>query len=98
MNDYIGAVPPDLSQHIRSRGEHYLNNFINDPQRKLSGTGMPRVGLTKDAQKQVVDYMTQIGDSKKAEREDLGPKVLIYLAILALFSIFWKKKIWKDLH
>jgi len=98
MSNYIGATPPDLSQYIRSRGEHYLHNFINDPQRKLSGTGMPRVGLTQDAEKQVVEYMTQIGDSKKAQREELGPKVLIYLAILALFAILWKKKIWRDLH
>jgi ubiquinol-cytochrome c reductase cytochrome c1 subunit len=98
MNKYIGAIPPDLSQHIRSRGDEYLHNFINDPQRKLPGTGMPRVGLTKDAEMQVVEYMTQIGDSKKAQREELGPKILIYLAILAVFALLWKRQIWKDLH
>lgn len=98
MSNYIGATPPDLSQYIRSRGDHYLHNFINDPQRKLPGTGMPRVGLTEKAEKQVVEYMTQIGDSKKAQREELGPKFLIYLAILALFAILWKKQIWRDLH
>ncbi len=98
MSKYIGATPPDLSQYIRSRGDHYLHNFINDPQRKLHGTGMPRVGLNEKAQEQVVEYMTQVGDSKKDEREALGPKVLIYLAILALFSFLWKRKIWKDLH
>lgn len=98
MNKYIGATPPDLSQYIRSRGDEYLHNFINDPQRKLPGTGMPRVGLTQEAEKQVVEYMTQIGDSKKDEREALGPKVLIYLTILAIFSLLWKNKIWRDLH
>ncbi|MBU0719829.1 c-type cytochrome [bacterium] len=98
MSAYIGATPPDLSQHIRSRGDHYLHNFINDPQRKLPGTGMPRVGLTQEAEKQVVEYMTQIGDSKKQEREELGPKVLIYLVILAIFALLWKKQIWRDLH
>lgn len=98
MNKYIGATPPDLSQYIRSRGDHYLHNFINDPQRKLPGTGMPRVGLTEQAEKQVVEYMTQIGDSKKDEREALGPKVLIYLTILAIFALLWKNKIWRDLH
>ncbi|MFA6195913.1 MAG: c-type cytochrome [Sulfurimonas sp.] len=98
MSAYIGATPPDLSQYIRSRGEDYLHNFINDPQRKLSGTGMPRVGLNEKAEAQVVEYMTQIGDSKKDEREALGPKVLIYLTILAVFALLWKRKIWKDLH
>jgi ubiquinol-cytochrome c reductase cytochrome c1 subunit len=98
MSAYIGATPPDLSQYIRSRGAYFLHNFINDPQRKLPGTGMPRVGLTEEAEKQVVEYMEQIGDSKKAEREALGPIVLIYLAILAVFAILWKKQIWRDLH
>lgn len=98
MSAYIGATPPDLSQYIRSRGDEFLHNFINDPQRKLHGTGMPRVGLTLEAENQVVEYMEQIGDSKKAEREELGPKVLIYLVILALFAILWKKQIWRDLH
>ncbi|MBU1657793.1 c-type cytochrome [bacterium] len=98
MSAYIGAVPPDLSQYTRSRGNEYLHNFINDPQRKLHGTGMPRVGLTEEAQKQVVEYMEQIGDSKKTEREELGPKVLIYLVILAIFGLLWKKQIWRDLH
>ncbi|MDY0121986.1 MAG: c-type cytochrome [Sulfurimonas sp.] len=98
MKEYIGATPPDLSQHIRSRGAEYLHNFINDPQRKLPGTGMPRVGLTLEAEKQVVEYMEQIGDSKKQEREALGPIVLIYLTILAVFALLWKKQIWKKLH
>jgi ubiquinol-cytochrome c reductase cytochrome c1 subunit len=98
VSAYLGATPPDLSQYIRSRGEHFLHNFINDPQRKLAGTGMPRVGLNKASEDQVVEYMTQIGDSKKDEREALGPKVLIYLTILALFAILWKKQIWRDLH
>lgn len=98
MKEYIGATPPDLSQYIRSRGDEFLHNFINDPQRKLPGTGMPRVGLTHDAEKQVVEYMTQIGDSKKDEREALGPIVLIYLAILAVFAVLWKKQIWRKLH
>jgi ubiquinol-cytochrome c reductase cytochrome c1 subunit len=98
MAEYIGANPPDLSQHIRSRGDEFLHNFINDPQRKLAGTGMPRVGLTKEAELEVVEYMTQIGDSKKDEREELGPKVLIYLVFLAIFALLWKKQIWRDLH
>ena len=31
---YLGAKAPDLSMMIRSKGEHYLEWFINDPQKK----------------------------------------------------------------
>lgn len=98
IKDYIGATPPDLSQYIKSRGDEFLHNFINDPQRKLPATGMPRVGLTLEAEKQVVEYMTQIGDSKKDEREALGPIVIFYMVILSIFAYLWKKQIWRKLH
>jgi len=95
---YLGATPPDLSQYIKSRGKHYLENFINDPQRLLHGTGMPRVGLTEEAQEHVIAYMETIGDSKKAEREDLGWKVMLYMLVFAILALLWKKQIWRDIH
>jgi len=95
---HFGSTPPDLSQMIKSRGEHYLHSFINDPQILLHGTAMPRVGLNEEAQNQVIEYMEEVGDSKKAQREALAPWVLGYLVILAIFAILWKQKIWKDLH
>jgi ubiquinol-cytochrome c reductase cytochrome c1 subunit len=98
LKAYIGAKAPDLSQYIKSRGRHYLENFINDPQRLLHGTGMPRVGLTEEAQEQVINYMEEIGDSKKAERESLGVYVLIFMLVFAVLATLWKKEIWKDLH
>jgi len=98
LKAYIGAKAPDLSQYIKSRGREYLENFINDPQRLLHGTGMPRVGLTEQAQEQVIDYMEEIGDSKKAEREALGIYVLIFMVIFAVMATLWKKEIWRDLH
>ena len=98
LKAYLGAKAPDLSQYIKSRGRHYLENFINDPQRLLHGTGMPRVGLTEEAQEEVITYMEEIGDSKKAEREGLAPWVLGYLVILSIFAYLWKQKIWKELH
>jgi ubiquinol-cytochrome c reductase cytochrome c1 subunit len=98
LKGYIGAKAPDLSQYIKSRGRHYLENFINDPQRLLHGTGMPRVGLTEEAQTQVIDYMEEIGDSKKAERESLGVYVLIFMLVFAVLATLWKKQIWRDLH
>ncbi len=95
---YMGKLPPDLSQYIRSRGDAYLTTFINDPQKHLEGTAMPRVGLTEDSQKQVVTYLEEVGDSKKAEREELGPKFLIYMVIFAIFGFLWKAKQWREVH
>jgi ubiquinol-cytochrome c reductase cytochrome c1 subunit len=95
---YMGTVPPDLSQYIRSRGEGYLHTFINDPQKHLEGTAMPRVGLTKDAEDQVIAYMTEVGDSSKPEREALAGPFLGYLVIFAIFAWLWKAKIWREVH
>ncbi len=67
---YMGKVPPDLSQYIKSRGAQYLHEFVNDPQKHLAGTAMPRVGLTQEAEKQVVSYMEEVGDSKKLKEKN----------------------------
>lgn len=98
LKNYIGSNPPDLSMTIRSKGEIYLHKFINDPQKLLLGTTMPRVGLNEKAQKQIVEYIQDVGDSKKDERESVSIKIMIYFAILSIFAILWKRKIWKDLH
>lgn len=98
IKTYMGTLPPDLSQYIRSRGAQYLHEFINDPQKHLHGTSMPRVGLTKAAEEQVVAYMTEVGDSKKPEREALAGPFLGYLVIFAIFAWLWKAKIWRDVH
>eukprot|EP01029_Cantina_marsupialis_P014747 TRINITY_DN3235_c0_g1_i1.p2 TRINITY_DN3235_c0_g1~~TRINITY_DN3235_c0_g1_i1.p2 ORF type:complete len:343 (+),score=82.07 TRINITY_DN3235_c0_g1_i1:1913-2941(+) len=95
---YMGKIPPDLSQYIRSRGAEYLHEFVNDPQKHLEGTAMPRVGLTRASEEQVVAYMEEVGDSKKAQREELGPKFLIYLAIFAVFAWLWKASKWREVH
>jgi ubiquinol-cytochrome c reductase cytochrome c1 subunit len=98
IKSYMGVVPPDLSQMIRSRGESWLHEFINDPQKHLQGTAMPRVGLTHDAEKQVISYMEKVGDSSKDARAELGPKFLGYLVIFAIFAWLWKAKIWREVH
>ncbi len=95
---YMGTMPPDLSQYIRSRSKGYLHEFINDPQKHLHGTAMPRVGLTLEAENQVVAYMEEVGDSKKPERDALAPKFLGYLVIFAIFAFLWKSKIWREVH
>ena len=98
IKKYMGKLPPDLSQMIRSRGHHYLETFINAPQKHLEGTAMPRVGLTEEAQAQVIAYLEEVGDSKKDEREELGPKFLIYLVIFAIFAWLWKSSKWREVH
>jgi len=98
VTKYMGKTPPDLSQYIRSRGDEWLHEFINEPSKHLEGTAMPRVGLTHEAEKQVIEYMTEVGDSKKAEREAIAGPFLAYLAIFALFAWLWKAKIWREVH
>lgn len=96
--NYLGSVPPDLSMMIRSRGEQYLHDFINNTQKLLPGTAMPRVGLTEDAQAKVVSYLEKVGDSKKEERESTGIYIMIFFAILSIFAIGWKRSVWSKLH
>ncbi|RDU66753.1 ubiquinol cytochrome c oxidoreductase [Helicobacter didelphidarum] len=173
---YLGNTPPDLSMMIRSKGQHELAAFINNPQKvplidiqkavinklvrdkrdeekaniptnisdeeredmiaqidsrdaeyykiKLPenttksewqnnddytnmaremgvmpfGKSMPRVGLTKEAEKQVVNYLETIGDSKKAERDSLGWWIMGFFVLLSVLAYTWKSKIWRDLH
>ena len=87
---YLGATPPDLSVMIISHKAGYLNTFVNDPQKHLLGTGMPRVGLTEAAQEKVVSYLDKVGDPKKDERNSLGIWFVIYFAILAILAYAWK--------
>jgi len=96
VSEYMASTPPDLSMMIRSRGKEYLETFINNPQKHLKGTAMPRVGLTAEAQEQVVTYIEQIGDSKKDEREAIAPWVLGFLAFMTVISYLWKKDIWDE--
>ncbi|MDR1975770.1 MAG: c-type cytochrome [Campylobacteraceae bacterium] len=98
LKAYMGSNPPDLSMMIRSRLADYLENFINDPQKKLDGTAMPRVGLTKEHTEQVIAYMDKVGDSKKEERVVVGIGMIIFFAILALLAYLWKVGVWRDLH
>lgn len=98
VTTYLNTKVPDLSMMIRSRNMEYLHNFINDPQKILPGTAMPRVGLTKSAEHQVITYMESVGDSKKKERESLGYKLVIFMVFMGVIAYLWKRKIWKDTH
>lgn len=98
LDKYMGSTPPDLSMMIRSKKADYLENFINNPQKKLPGTAMPRVGLDENATKQVIAYLENVGDSKKVEREESMIKTIIYMIIFSLIAYLWKRSMWKGLH
>ena len=98
LKAYMGKLPPDLSMYIRSRGEHFLETFIEDPQSHLEGTAMPRVGVTAEVAEKVIEHLADSGDTKRHEREAIGKNVMIYIVIFAIFAILWKKQVWRDLH
>lgn len=96
LKPYLGSTPPDLSQMIKSKGDEYLHKFINDPQKLLLGTGMPRVGLTEEAETKVVNYLEKVGDSSKQARTDLGKYFILFALVLAFFAYGWKKNEFTD--
>jgi ubiquinol-cytochrome c reductase cytochrome c1 subunit len=98
LDKYMGTNPPDLSIMIRAKSKEYLTNFIDDPQKLLEGTAMPRVGLKEDKVKQVISYLESVGDRKKDERESTTKNILIFLVAFTFFAFLWKKSMWKDLH
>ncbi|WP_104706603.1 c-type cytochrome [Helicobacter bizzozeronii] len=98
LHRYLGSNAPDLSMMIRSMGHEKLEVFLNDPQKILPGTAMPRVGLTKASQEQIIHYLEKTGDSKKHERNALGFKIMIFFAVLAFLAYMWKQKVWKEVH
>ncbi len=98
LTKYMGKLPPDLSIYIRSRGEHYIKTFVEDPQAYLAGTAMPRVGVSTAGMEKVIEYLEDSGDAKRHERESIGPKVMLFTLVFALFAFLWKKELWSKLH
>lgn len=95
---YMGKLPPDLSMYIRSRSEHYLSTFIENPQGQLKGTAMPRTGVTAESAEKVIKYLEFAGDPKAEMRNEVGKNVMIFMIFFVLFAYLWKREIWKDLH
>lgn len=88
---YLGSMPPDLSQMIKSKGEQYLHEFINDPQKLLLNTGMPRLGLSEAAQTKVVSFMEEVGDPNVEARKTIGLYAILFFIVLSIFAYAWKK-------
>ncbi|MDQ1263519.1 MAG: ubiquinol-cytochrome c reductase cytochrome c1 subunit [Campylobacterota bacterium] len=98
LTKYMGKLPPDLSMYYRSRNEHFLSTFIENPQAHLEGTAMPRVGVTADAAHKVIEYLADSADTKRHERSSVGMNVIIFAVVFAIFALLWKKQVWRDLH
>lgn len=90
LPSYLGSMPPDLSQMIKSKGKDYLHKFINDPQKLLANTGMPRLGLNEKAQEKLVAYIEKIGDPNIEARNTIGKWAIIFFIILSVFAYAWK--------
>lgn len=98
LTKYMGKLPPDLSMYFRSRGEHFISTFVENPQNHLKGTAMPRVGVTSEAVEKVIGYLEESADPKHEERESVGKNVMIYMIFFVLFAFLWKKQLWRKLH
>ena len=96
LNKYLGKTPPDLSMMIRSKGRDYLTIFLNDPQKVLIGSSMPRVGINEETEAKIVTYLENVGDAKKQERESLGIWVIFYFVIFTILAYLWKRQIWSQ--
>ncbi len=98
VKKYMGKLPPDLSEIIRARSEHFMETFIENPQSQLPGTSMPRTGLTKESYEKVTEYLESTGDAKKPNRDALGWKVILYFVGFSILAYLWKKQVWSKLH
>jgi ubiquinol-cytochrome c reductase cytochrome c1 subunit len=96
LAEYLGKLPPDLSIIYRARSEHFLETFIENPQSQLSGTAMPRTGLSHEGMEKVMAYLEETGDPSEPARAAAGPWVILFLIIFTVLAYFWKQAMWKD--
>ena len=50
------------------------------------------------AMRDLVNFMTYVGEPARMQRESLGWKVMLFLFILFILSYLLKKEYWKDIH
>lgn len=48
--------------------------------------------------KDLVNFMTYVGDPSRVERHRIGVYVLLFLALLFVFAYLLKREYWKDVH
>ncbi|PAF44406.1 hypothetical protein BKH40_05395 [Helicobacter sp. 11S02629-2] len=97
LSDYGIKLPANTMKDSWQSEDDYTNLALSMDAMPI-GKSMPRVGLTKASEVQVVNYLQKVGDSKKDQRDGLGIKIMIFFLILAILAFIWKIKIWKDIH
>ncbi|MFT7373119.1 MAG: ubiquinol-cytochrome c reductase cytochrome c1 subunit [Oleiphilaceae bacterium] len=51
-----------------------------------------------EAMYDLVNFLTYVGEPSRAESEDIGRSVLIFLLFLFIFAYFLNKEYWRDIH
>ena len=96
-NEYGIKLPENTTKSPWQNDDDYTN-MAREMGVMPFGKSMPRVGLTKEAEEQIINYLETIGDSKKTQRDSLGTWIIGFFIILSIIAYLWKSKIWKDLH
>ena len=96
--EFYGIKLPENTTKSQWQDSRDYTNMAYDMGVMPPGKAMPRVGLTKEAEEQVVSYLSAIGDSKKEQRESLGKWIIGFFILLAALAYLWKGKIWRELH
>ncbi|RDU71628.1 ubiquinol cytochrome c oxidoreductase [Helicobacter aurati] len=94
---YHIALPANTAKSPWQSNDDYTN-MAQEMGVMPQGKSMPRVGLTKQAEAQVISYLQTIGDSKKEDRDSLGLWFIAFFVLLSALAYMWKTKIWRDLH
>ena len=68
LSTYLGVIPPDLSKIYMEKSENYLETYIENPQSRIKGASMPRVGLNHRGIAKILEYLKKT--SKKEEKVD----------------------------
>ncbi len=95
---YYGIKLPENTMKDAWQSDDDYTNMAKSMGVMPTGKAMPRVGLTQEAETQVINYLETIGDSKKAQRDSLGLWIIGFFILLSVLAYMWKSKIWRDLH
>lgn len=95
---YYGIKLPENTMKYSWQSDDDYTNMAKDMGVMPQGKAMPRVGLTKESEEQVISYLETLGDSKKSQRDSLGLWIVGFFVLLSALAYMWKSKIWRDLH
>jgi glucose-inhibited division protein A len=91
----IDALGGEMAKNIDATGIQFRRlNTSKGPAVRSSRAQADRL-LYRLRMKHVLE---KVGDRKKAEREDLGYKLIGYMVLFTLLAYAWKVKIWKEVH